>query len=278
MVWVLERVLRTPVFSEAQPVYLNAASVEIPEVAVEAVRKETLHLLTNAFEILAHGIGLHRRELLSADPLPVLVQRRGRPPVIDIDARYERTVKPLFGAIVEFISAVHPDAGSGRMDDLYALRSCCRNIVEAVKGVKHLNKNLSRHMHSSNEHVRHQYDRIRIELGEVLRQVAVLQSDPSDVVTILSSDDVKLRLAELDTQIMADLAEQIRGRRIPASVVTSIMNDAHYARELGMDLIDVMQVLSSIGDSSRRAALSQVALDPSELREMMSSEEQGRRA
>ena len=265
LVRLLQRVLAAPVQTEAQPLFLTSAAVAIPDVSVEAVRKETLHLLENAFEILAHGIGLHRRELLSDVALPELVRRRSRPPAIDIDARYERTVKPLFGAIVEFISRAQGAGPDVRGADLFELRDCGRQIVEAVKAVKHLNKNLSRHMHSSNVHVRAQYDQIRIGLGEVLRAVANLQRPAQDAVTILSYDDAKLRLAELDSRTMSTLAEAIRRREIPPATVTSIMNDTSYAKDMGMNLIRVLQVLSSEGDPARRRALDQVTLEREEV-------------
>ena len=268
LVRVLEALLKSPVTSEAQPRFLNVATTELPEVSVEAVRKENLHLLSNAFEILAHGIGLHRRELDSNVSLGELVQRRSRPPVIDIDARYERTIKPLFGAIVEFVSRIQGDGEEGWRNDLFALHNCSRQIVEAVKGVKHLNKNMSRHMHSNNELVRTQYDRIRIELGEVLRQVAVVQRRAPDTVTILSYDDMKLRILELDAQIVSAVADGIRRHQISPAIVTSILNDAHYAKEVAMDLIEIMQTLSSVGDAVKREAVNQVVLEARDVQEL----------
>ncbi len=268
LVRLLERVVVAPAVTEAQPLYLSRAAGEIPDVTLEAVRRESLHLLSNAFEILAHGIGVHRRELRSDVPLEEIVARRSRPPVIDIDERYERTVKPLAGAIVEFIGRAQAGEQGAWTESLFALRSACRQIVEAVKGIKHLNKNLSRNMHSSNPDVRRQYDQIRIRLGEVLRKVAAVEGEPGDVVTALSFDDDKLALLQLDDRMTRDVTDLIRNRRIPASAVTSILNDAHYATEVGMDLLEVLQVLTSVGDRSSRPAMSDVTLNADELREL----------
>ncbi len=265
---LLERVVRAPTVSEAEPRYLTGAAREIPDVAVEAVRREALHLLSNAFEILAHGLGLHRRELRSDAALEAIVARRSRPPEIDIDERYERTVKPLAAAIVEFIARAQPGLDPAATDDLFRLRGSCRQIVEAVKGIKHLNKNLSRHMHSANADVRRQYDRIRIILGEVLRRVVAVEQPASDAVTALSFDDDKLALLQLDERMTKEVTELIREHRIPASAVTSILNDAHYAAEVGLDLLEVLQVLTSVGSRTASVAVSGVTLDAGELREL----------
>jgi phosphate:Na+ symporter len=264
----LVRTIRAPVVTQAEPLYLSSAASELPDVTIEAVRRETLHLLSNAFEILAHGIGLHRRELRSEVPLEQIVARRSRPPVIDIDERYERTVKPLAAAIVEFIGRAQTGIEEGWTEDLFALRASCRQIVGAVKGIKHLNKNLSRNMHSANADVRAQYDRIRIRLGEVLRKVAEVERPSSDPFTVLSFDDDKLELLQLDDRMTKDVTDLIRERRIPATAVTSLLNDAHYATGVGLDLLEVLQVLTSVGDRGSRAAISDVTLDAGELREL----------
>ena len=275
LVRLLERRLRAPPSTEAMPLYLSTAAAELPDVTVEALRRETRHLLSNALEILAHGIGLHRRELRSQEPLADIVRRRSRPPVIDIDERYERSVKPLFGAIIDFVSRAQTRTGDDAAERLFRLRSSCRRIIDAVKGVKHLNKNLSRQMNAPNRAVREHYDRIRIQLGEVLRLVTRLETPDGDAVTTLSFDDAKLDLLRFDDRLTDDLAGAIRAGRIPSSAVTSIMNDANYAKEVGLDLLDVLQVLSSVGGEHARSAVSDVTLDRSELRELEQPPEEG---
>ncbi|MCP5149189.1 MAG: Na/Pi cotransporter family protein [Ectothiorhodospiraceae bacterium] len=264
----LERVVREPESERARPRYLTAAASELPDVTVEAVRRETMHLLSNAFEILAHGIGLHRRELRSDVPLAQIIERRSRPPEIDIDERYDRTVKPLFGAIVDFVSRAPFGQDEGWAAELFALQTSCRNIVKAVKGVKHLNKNLARSMNAPNLEVRAQYDQIRIRLGEVLRQVAALDEPGGHTVTVLSLDDAKLSLLRLDQRMTSELAGLIRSNKIPTAAVTSLMNDARYATEVGLELLEVLQVLTSTGNRRERAAMRDVALDVSELRDL----------
>ena len=134
--------------------------------------------------------------------------------------------------------------------------------------MKHLNKNLSRHMNAPNAAVREQYDRIRTQLGEVLRLVVGIERPAADAVTALSFDDAKLELLRFDDRITNELAGLIRSGRIPAAAVTSIMNDVNYAKEVGLDLLQVLQVLTSVGNRNARTAMSGVTLDRSELRDL----------
>jgi phosphate:Na+ symporter len=56
-------VLPNPASDVIRPIYLNDAALEVPDASVEAARRETLHVLDNGYEIVAHGLGLHRREI-----------------------------------------------------------------------------------------------------------------------------------------------------------------------------------------------------------------------
>jgi len=250
-----------------RPLYLNDAALEVPDASVEAARRETLHLLDNGYEIVAHGLGLHRREIDSDEWLGDIVARRNHPLLMNVDARYEQAIKPVFSALVDFVSRA--DVPATASSSLFALRDASRNIVEAVKGIKHLNKNLVRYLANDNEDVRAQYNLIRIQLGKVLRALsAVRREDLDDGLSTLALDEVKLELRELDERMVEQLAVLVRDRRVPAYVVTSIMNDAHYALNIVMRLLDAAQTLSAISDKDQQHALDEIALDDTDVRNL----------
>ena len=61
---------------------------------------------------------------------------------MNVDARYEQAIKPVFSALVDFVSRA--DVTADTTACLFALRDTSRSVVEAVKGIKHLNKDLVR--------------------------------------------------------------------------------------------------------------------------------------
>jgi phosphate:Na+ symporter len=65
----LERWLPAPVPLFAKPKYLNEASIDFADAAIEAARKETVRLYDKAIELIVHGIGLRRRDVFSGEPL-----------------------------------------------------------------------------------------------------------------------------------------------------------------------------------------------------------------
>lgn len=260
----LNRFLREPATDTVKPQFLNDAALSLPDACVEAVRKETAHLLDNGVEIIAHGLGLHRREIISEEWLGDVVSRRNRPVELDIDGRYTRSVKPLFAALVAFISRAEVE--SEATNRLLNLRTASHQVVEAVKGMKHLNKNLSRYMQSDNANIRQQYDLIRIQLAKVLRVLlTVKRQADDDTMTALAFDEVKLDLRDLDDRLMHQLSEHLRTETIAPAVATSIMNDAHYALEIGLALVAAAQSLASSTNADTMDTMEDVALDAADV-------------
>ena len=107
------------------------------------MRKETLHLYDNAFEIIAGGLRLDHRPYRSERPSGGgRRQLRERIRSIDIDEQYNLNVKSLYGEIVAYISRAQATMTPAQIDDLFALRAAGKDVVEAIKDTKHLQKNL----------------------------------------------------------------------------------------------------------------------------------------
>jgi phosphate:Na+ symporter len=266
LVTALERMMPAHEIARERPRYLNPAVAELPDAAVEAARLETVHLLEEAFDVIARGLALDPARLRSGEDVEAHARRARAAPAIDIDQEYNRGVKPLYGAIIAFLSRTRAGADASAVGDLFAVRGACRHVVEAVKATKHLQKNLARQMASPNAHVRAQYEGIRIRLGEVLQQVASVIEGRLDATTILSLDDAKLGLREGDSDLNQELDNLIRAHRITPDTATSLMNDSHYAYQIGMHLIEAAQMLTSTLDRSERDAIAEMALDEGEVR------------
>ena len=56
-----------------KPRFLSEASLSLPQVALQAVTKETKHLFSNAFTLIAHGVSVRRASIVSTDDLQSLI-------------------------------------------------------------------------------------------------------------------------------------------------------------------------------------------------------------
>ena len=270
LVVVLQRVLKEPVTALDKPRYLNEASIEIPAAAVEAVHNELIHLYENAYRLIAHGLSLHRGVIDSDQDLEAAVTQTRRLIPIDIDEYYNLYIKDLYSAIIEYISrAQAQELPAHWADELYALRQASRHIVEAVKGMKHLHKNLSRSVLTRNEYVRQQYNSIRLELATILREIQLLKTRGPDTDTSLSLDSVKFSLKEADRKMNSTLDDLIRKKFITAKLATSLMNDSSYSYDIGQNLVEMAKILLTTRHPDERDVMQELALDEKDIANLL---------
>lgn len=269
MVTLLTRWVKPKVRASSEARYLNSSSAGLADTAVEAVRKETLRLYDHAAEIIAETLGLSLADILDGKPIGKTVKRTRNSPSLDIDDRYQRSVKALYSHIVEFISAAQSSMSPEQSNELFALRAAGRDIVEAIKDTKHLQKNLAQYAASENAFIRHEYDHIRANLARALRSLDAVRRQGDDSGAILSLDAIKVAMKRHDRELDEKLNQLIREQQISAHMSISLMNDSGYAYHIIKNLVKMGEVLFSTGESSLREAERSVSLDEAELEELL---------
>ena len=129
------------------------------------------------------------------------------------------------------------------IEELYALKLASRDIVDAVKDTKHLQKNLLKYKSNLNKHIQEQYDEIRIGLAELLRSVdSVSKMEEEDEIILLLSK-AKLHMQRYDILANGTLDNLIRNDLITNEMATSLMNDSSYAYEISKHLIAMAEII-----------------------------------
>lgn len=272
LVTFLERVIPTPTTTAVEAKYLNDAVIEFPETLVEALRNETIHLYDNAFEVMAHGLSLHRHQILSDIDLAQHTEYSREVMDFDLDQIYMSKIKTLYAAIVEFISRAQNQLPPDFASSVYDLRQACGNIVQSVKEIKHLRKNMSVNIKSENDDVRREYNRIRTELGMLMRTLDELRHSESLDGDILDLDHFKVQAEEQNATAIDTLDTLIREQRITATLGTSLMNDLDYARNVVWNLAEMGGILFGVNDADENAAALLVALDADDIEDMACDE------
>lgn len=268
----LTKAFKAPRVDLVQPRYLNDAVMEFPEAVLEAVRKETFHLYDNAFEVMAHGLNLPPDVILSDRDLDEIAHQRGRVARFDIDAQYEQKVKVLHSAIVEFVSRANVAMPSAFSEQLFDLRKASQSIVEAVKGTKHLQKNLSQYSVSDNQDIRREYNNIRAQLAGILRKLNTLRHVDDESGMMLSLDVIKVDLGKSKSDLNDMMDSLIRKNSITAEMATSLMNDNGYAYGVAHNLLDIGGVLFSEHNPDMNDAERVLALDNDDIDELVKSD------
>lgn len=242
LVAFLERRIVEPAPDVSRPRYLNEAVDAFPATLESALRKEVLHLFDNAAEVIFHGLNVHRRDIYATDDIAATVRASRGLIDVDIDDRYERRVKTLYAAIVDFTTR----AGDQRLapditERIYALRNVAGGIVHSVKSVKHLRKNVVRFTTRPQGAVTELYDGLRAEIARVVVEFRALGLADPEERSALSLDETRAEIEDAARSTTRRIDALIRARAIDGAAATSFLNDSGYAYGAIRELIAAAQ-------------------------------------
>jgi phosphate:Na+ symporter len=252
----------------AEPLYLNDAVIESPETVLVSLKKEVWHLFDSAFELMAHGINLHRTEILKSEDLEKTIDEDREIHDFDLDAQYEGKVKVLYSAIIEFISNAQSNMPSIYSEEMFRLRKASSEIVECVKHIKHLRKNATRYLVSDNEHIRAEYNRLRYQISMILREIYRLRDEEGDhdhALALLELDELKAEIQLEHKQLDGRITQVLRDQQITPMMATSLLNDFNYVDETSRHLLDTAQALLVSHSDLVAEAAREVVLDEDEI-------------
>ena len=266
----LEKVMQEKKAAVDLPRFLTASAQQYPETAVESVHQETKHLYANASHIILKAIGLHRRDVYSDQDLDDVIRQYRIIKDYDIDEAYERNIKSLYSAIIEFVSQARFTWEMKQSGRLYWLREANLKLVEAVKGVKHFQKNLLKQNRTYNRYLTDEYHRMRYRVAMVIRELGKIKnSDIVDELPLLSMDTIKVRIKEQRQSAIEMIESLIREQKISAEEGTSLLNDNAYVFDIQRNLLSMAETVFINYATDSVKAEKALALTDTELLEVL---------
>lgn len=245
LVKFLEKLLRDKVEPEGatRVLFLNKSALEFPDTALEVISRETIHLAFNAFEILAHGINLHRTDITSSADINATLASCTDVMDVDVDQLYQRKAKPLYSAIIDFSIQAEQKMNSEQLDRLSHLKRASWQIVNSIKAMKELQINIDRYMCSDNRYIRHEYNAIRLNIAILLRMLFRIEEQVSPSRKAKQLKQLKLSLEENDVIANGVIDKLIREQRITSDMATSLMNDSSFSYDIQKNLISAAGII-----------------------------------
>jgi len=127
---------------------------------------------------------------------------------------------------------------SEQKDEVYRLKTSCRDIVEAIKGVKELQKNLDRYLRGKNDYVRSEYNNLRKNIAKTIDTIYTIRSTEDDLDSISKVKILKEEIGELDYIQNGKIDSLIREDKIDSKSATSLINDNAFTYDIVMNLIE----------------------------------------
>ena len=223
--------------------YLNNSVLELPTTAMASIKRETNHLYENAFEIIAHGINIKRSNILSDMPIQQVVEEKYSKKKVDIDDFYNKKIKSIYGEIIDFSAKAQSSMSPDDINQLYKLKLANKDIVDAVKNTKHLQKNLVLYSNHTNKYIQEQYTSMRKDLVVLLRSINIISKTKEEEEILLLLSKAKLHAQKYDFIENGILDNLIRNSLITNEMATSLMNDSSYALGISNKLLSMAEIL-----------------------------------
>ena len=170
---------------------------------------------------------------------------------------------------MDFSAKAQANMTPAYIEDLYRIKLANRDMVEAIKDTKHLQKNLVKYSAHPNKYIKEQYENIKINLAALLRNINIIATtDEEEVIILLLS---KLRINTQKNDIMANgvLDSLIRNKNITNEMATSLMNDSVYAYNISNKLCNMAEILFIDKNSDLKKVQDAVQITQSEVEKIL---------
>lgn len=224
--------------------------VKFSDTAIEVLRKESEHLYNNTYAIVAHAIGFSCKDIQSDKSFKeILENKKWFSKNVDLDYLYQTRIKVLFEAIIDFSTKAQVYINDETKNHkIFTFKMAAKNLAETTKNLKIIQANIKKYSSSSNEFLALEYNKIRSNLGELLRSIEELRvvEDREKLYLIIKNlQKGKEILKEIDTLTLSNVEHLISVRKITTAEGISILNDTTFAAKIAEELIGAVEVIFS---------------------------------
>ena len=235
-----------------EPKFLNKSGLEFSQTAIESLENETKYLFENAiFEIVTHALNIHRSDILSDMKSKALVKKSQTEIDIDIRDLYVHKVKTIYGKILEYatIAQSELDLSKEQHKRVSELKIANRKMVEIIRDVKELRRNISLYTYSDNSYIKKEYNKFRRMVVKVLRAIYIFKIEANKEVHYEKLMDIRNKAKEKSRLGNKGINNIIRKNLITTNMASSLVNDHDNVNDMIKKLIEVGELLYSEKDS-----------------------------
>ncbi|WP_345192311.1 Na/Pi symporter [Algibacter agarivorans] len=236
----------------SEPKYLNPAVLKFPGTVISALLNESKYLFKNSvFEIVAHALNIHRADIISDKKLKKVIKKSNIDLKTNVDDLYYSKVKIIYGEIIKYASTAQ---GTLSLNDrqtkaITDIKIANRKMVEIIKDVRELNKNITMVLNLENKYLQNEYDSYRKKITKVLRVIYLFRTEDNAGKYALQLKQLKKEAKINIRQSNKSIDRLIRKNLITAEMASSLFNDYANVNDMIEKLIDVAELLYGKKDS-----------------------------
>ncbi len=229
-----------------EPKYLNESVLEFPGSVISSLINESKYLYKNAiFEIVAHALNIHRDDIKSGEKVKNIVKKSHEDLNIDIEDIYYKKVKTIYGEIIRYATTAENKLKLNvkQTNAISDIKIANRRMIEIIKDVRELNKNITLSLVSNNKYMLKEYDGFRKKITKVLRIIYLFRKSEDSDVYAKKLIQLKKEAKENIRHSNKSIDRLIRKDLINAEMASSLFNDFTNVNEIIKKLIEVAELL-----------------------------------
>ncbi|WP_298262863.1 Na/Pi symporter [uncultured Lutibacter sp.] len=243
---LLLRIFKEKIKGTDEPKYLNEAVLKFPGTVISSLINETKHLYKNAiFEIVAHALNIHREDIISDKKIKSIVKKSTTDMQIDVEELYYKKVKSIYGEIIRYASTAQNTLHLNKKQNstITNIKIANRKMVEIIKEVRELNKNVTKSLNLDNKYLLKEYDGFRKKVIKVLRIIYLFRTEDKTLKYAEKLIELKKQAKENIKQNNKSIDRLIRKNLITSEMASSLFNDYANVNEMIKKLIEVAELL-----------------------------------
>lgn len=233
------------------PKFLDREVLQYPETAIAALLRETEYLFKNTiFEIVCHALNIHRKDITSTLKAREIVEKSKEDFKTDVRALYLQKVKKIYGAIIKYATRAQSTLKltEEQNNRILEIKLAGRKMVEIIRDVGELNRNVSYFLESENVHIKKEYNLFRKKAIKVLRAILLFRDEENKEKYRLKLQQLKKEAKENIRIGHLEINRLIRDDLISTSMASSLVNDHDNLNQLITRLIEVAELVYSDTD------------------------------
>ena len=170
---------------------------------------------------------------------------------VDVEEFYYNKVKSIYGEIIKYSTTAQNDLNltENQNHAITEIKIANRKMVEIIKDVRELNKNVTLSLNLDNKYLLNEYDSFRKKVTKVLRAIHLFRTEDN-------SEKYAEKLVQLRNEAKENIRfsnksidKLIRKNLITAEMASSLFNDYSNVNDMIKKLIEVAELLYGKKDS-----------------------------
>ncbi|MEN8124267.1 MAG: Na/Pi symporter [Bacteroidota bacterium] len=229
-----------------EPKYLSEEVLKYPETLIASLVDESKYLFKRAvFEIVSHALSIHREDIKSDLKIKDIVKQSKKDMNIDVEKLYYSKVKTIYGKIIKYatIGQSTLKLTEEQNKHISEIKIANRKMVEILRDVNELSKNVSTYLNSDNKYVKKEYYKFRKKIVTVLRVIYRFRKKEDFEQQCIKLLELKKEAKDSIHHSNKSINKLIKNNLISSNMASSLTNDNDNVNDLIKKLITVAELL-----------------------------------